>query len=135
MNNRNQKLSPESLRQFTGTTGYYRHSLNRRVIYTDAIKFVAEEGGAYWLIDAIASWIGSKTFREAVSKDERIGEMHFWRLEVKEDRTAVLFAKADSPDEAFIIQSIPFTDFPLESIDIWAAYDGEHWTLYLPSEH
>ncbi len=135
MTNRNQKLSPESLRQFTGTTAYYRHSLNRKVVYTDAIKFVAEDGGAYWLIDAIASWIGSEAFRDAASKDERIREMHFWRLEVKEDRTAVLFAKADSPDEAFIIQSIPFTDFPLESIDVWAAYDGEHWTLYLPSEH
>ncbi|QDU98598.1 DUF6876 family protein [Lignipirellula cremea] len=128
-------LCESDLRQFTGTIDLYRHGLNRRVCYTDGVRYVAEQGEAFWLIDAICSWIGSQPFRKAAAEDDRIAEMHFWTLEVQEDRTAVLFAKSDSPEEAFITQAIPFTDFPLPRIDIWAAYDGENWTLYLPSEH
>jgi hypothetical protein len=60
--------------------------------------------------------------------------MQFWRLTVT-DESAVLVAEADSGEEPFIRQEIEFTDFPLEKIDIWAAFDGLHWTLYLPSEH
>ncbi len=61
--------------------------------------------------------------------------MHFWTLERGNGTETVLYAKADSSDLPFIEQAIDFTDFPLRKIDIWAAYDGTHWTLYLPSEH
>jgi len=48
------KLSPADLRQFTGTENYYRHALNRHILFTDGCKYVADEGGAYWLLDLIA---------------------------------------------------------------------------------
>lgn len=124
------------LRQFTGDLDRYRHPLNPRVIYTPGVKHLAERAGAYWLIDAIASWIGSPPFTQAIAHDERIGSLHFWKLQVDEaERTAVLAAVPDAGEPSFITQSIPFTDFPLESIDVWAGFDGRHWTLYLPSEH
>ncbi|QDS92483.1 hypothetical protein FF011L_12260 [Roseimaritima multifibrata] len=129
------QLTYSQLQHFTGDLERYRHSFNRRVIYTLGVQHVAERGEAYWLIDAIASWIGSKSFRQAALKDSRIEEMHFWTLQRTEGTAATLFAKADSPDAPFITQEIEFTDFPLPKIDIWAAFDGEHWTLYLPSEH
>lgn len=135
MTNHNPQLSEDVLRMFTGTSMYFRHAINRNVLFTDGIRHVAEEGEAFWLIDAIASWLTDPQFQEEAQKDDRIQSLHFWRLEVNEDRTAVLFAKADSPEEPFISQPIPFTDFPLDNIDIWAGYDGEYWTLYLPSEH
>lgn len=128
-------LCETDLRQFTGDLVRYRHPLNPEVIFTPGVRYVADKGEAYWLIDAIASWIGSPVFRKAASADRRIAAMHFWRLEKGEGTSATLTAKADSPEAAFIEQEIPFTDFPLQAIDIWAAYDGEHWTLYLPSEH
>ncbi|WP_436717744.1 hypothetical protein U8335_13755 [Roseiconus lacunae] len=130
-----QKLTKDQLNQFTGDMVRYRHLINRKVIYTPGVKYLAEKAEAYWLIDAIASWIGSEPFEDAASKDDRIGYMHFWTLTVHENGTATLAAKADSPEKPFISQQIPFTDFPLDSIDIWAAVSDELWTLYLPSEH
>tara|TARA_R110002073_G_scaffold8027_19_gene44892 strand:- start:23847 stop:24242 length:396 start_codon:yes stop_codon:yes gene_type:complete len=128
-------LTKDNLQQFTGDLQRYRHPLNRKVIYTPGVQYVAEEGEAYWLIDAIASWIGSEEFNDAVSKDYRIGEMHFWTLETSWSNAGQLTARADSPEKPFVIQNIELTDFPLRRIDIWAAFDGEYWTLHLPSEH
>ena len=54
---------------------------------------------------------------------------------VGDDRTAFLSAVADSGEAPFIQQAIEFTDFPLTEIDLYCAFDGEHWTLMLPSEY
>jgi hypothetical protein len=128
-------LTKDDLNQFTGDLVRYRHPLNRRVIYSPGVRHIAEEGGAYWLIDAIASHIGSPEFIKAAKRDCRINTMHFWLLETSWGGGAELTARADSGEVAFIKQAIPFTDFPLRQLDVWAAFDGEHWTLYLPSEH
>ena len=122
------------LQSFIGDFVRYQHPLNRSVIYSPGVRHLAENASAYWLIDAIASWIGSTTFVAATSQDERIGQMHFWTLDVEPSGAAVLYAKADSPCDAFIEQPIEWSDFPLPTIDIWAGFDGSHWTLYLPSE-
>ncbi len=129
------KLTHADLQQFTGDLERYRHSFNRRVIYTPGVQYLAEQAEAYWLIDAIASSFGSAPMRTATARDERLQSLQFWRLDVHADGTATLTARADSGVAPCITQQIPFTDFPLTEIDIWAGFDGEHWTLYLPSEH
>ena len=128
-------LTKQELVQFVGDVERFRHSLNPRVIYTPGVQHVAEAGGAYWLIDAIASYLTPRYLEAAIASDPRVGELQFWRLTVSEERSAVLEARVDSDCESFVRQGIPFTDFPLESVDIWAGFDGEVWTLYLPSEH
>lgn len=121
---------------FTGDSERYRHPLCRRVIYTPGVRHLAEAAGAYWLIDAIASWLTDPALRRASEADERVGVLHFWRLDVDPlKRTAVLTAVADEGETPFVTQAIPFTDFPLDHIEVWAGYDGRDWTLYLPSEH
>jgi uncharacterized protein DUF6876 len=47
-------LDATDLAQFTGAEQWYRHSINRKVLYTDGAQYVAEHGGAYWLLDEIA---------------------------------------------------------------------------------
>ena len=128
------RLSQADLNRFTGDLERYVHPLNRRVIYTPGVQHVAQAGQAYWLIDAIASYFGSEEMDEAIKRDYRLGSLQFWHLDVQGGR-AVLTANADAGVEPFIRQEIPFTDFPLDHIDIWAGFDGSHWTLYLPSEH
>lgn len=128
-------LSHADLRQFTGSLERFRHPLNRRVIYTPGVRFLAEQAGAYWLLDVIASYIGSPEMAKAIEDDPRLCEMQFWRLEVHATGGAEVLCLADADESAAISQSIPFTDFPLKHADIWSAFDGEHWTLYLPSEH
>ncbi|BBO31072.1 hypothetical protein PLANPX_0684 [Lacipirellula parvula] len=96
---------------------------------------MAERAGAYWLIDAISSWLPSSQFQAAVRRNQWISEIHFWKLEVGGDRSAVLTALADSGEESVIRQAIEYTDFPLPEIDLYCAFEGEHWTLMLPSEY
>jgi hypothetical protein len=128
-------LSQHHLKQFSGDVVRYRHWQNRRVIYTPGVQFLAERGQAYWLLDAIVSHFVSKQMSAAIEQDHRLESMQFWRLDVRGDRSAFLSGRADSGDEPFITQEVCVTDFPLDYADIWAACDGEHWTLYLPSEH
>ena len=128
-------ITRDMLAQFTGDLVRFRHSLNRAVIYTPGVQFLGEQAGAYWLIDAIASSFGGPQMERAIRNDHRLGEMQFWRLIVHDDDSAVLTARADSNEEPFITQDIPYTDFSLTSVEVWAGFDGTVWTLYLPSEH
>ncbi|WP_428307997.1 DUF6876 family protein [Lacipirellula sp.] len=123
------------LQNFTGDLERWRHPLYRKLIYTPGIKYLAERTGAFWLIDAIASWLPSRQFEAAVQHDKRIADIHFWKLVVGDDRSADLTAVADSGEEPFIRQGIEYADFPLMKIDLYCAFDGEHWTLMLPSEY
>ncbi len=128
-------LTHDELKQFTGDLERYRHGFNRRVIYTPGVKHLAERAGAYWLIDLIASYFGSEILKQAIADDDRLAWMQFWRLDVREDGSAVASCRADSGETPAITQVIPHTDFPLDAIDIWAGFNGEDWTLYLPGEH
>lgn len=134
-NTKQQPLTAADLQQFTGDLQRFRHGLNRRVIYTPGVQYLAEAAGAYWLIDVIASYLTPALIAEEARKDDRIAWMQFWKLTVLQDGRAIVEARADSPCEPFIRQTIAWTDFPMESVDIWAAWDTQHWTLYLPSEH
>ena len=59
----NTRIEPAQLRaelqQFTGTEKWYRHWINRRMLFTDGVKFFAENagGGAFWFLDVIATEI------------------------------------------------------------------------------
>ena len=128
------QLTQECLRSFYGAENRYRHSINRNIIYTDGVRFLAETGSAFWLIDAVASYFGSKLMKNAIRKDSRLETLQFWRLDVSEDNSAVLTARADSDEAPFVKQDIPFTDFPLDHVRIWAGFDGQYWTLYLSGE-
>ena len=48
------RLRKADLMQFTGTKQWYRHALNRKVLFTDGAKYVADTACAYWLHDEIA---------------------------------------------------------------------------------
>ncbi len=128
-------LTKADLDHFSGDLERYRHPLHRQVIYTPGIQFLAERGKCYWLLDAITSYFGSGVMNRAMKGDERVRWLQFWRLNVREDGSAVLSACADSGVKPFITQEFQYTDFPLESVEIWAGFDGKLWTLYLPSEH
>jgi hypothetical protein len=101
-----------NLEGFIGTERYYKHPLG--ILYTDGVKYLAEEAGAYWLIDAIASWQTSSK----VKQDPMLQRIQFWKLLVKPDNSAVLTCEPDEDDVA-ITQEIEFTDFPLESVKLY----------------
>lgn len=49
----------QDLRNFTGTENWYRHPLVSKMLYTDGVKYFAENagGGAYWFLDIVATEI------------------------------------------------------------------------------
>ncbi len=117
------QLNEQNLRQFTGSENWYRHGLVRNILFTDGAKFIADEGGAYWLLDAIA--LCQRTEKHVAAE-----EFQVWTLKVHEDRTASL-ACTDGNDHIVYTQHIAFTDFPISEITLWFA----NHTIYLPSEH
>jgi hypothetical protein len=112
-----------NLEQFTGTEQYYKHV---GILYTDGVKHLAEEAGAYWLIDAIASW----QISPKVKRDSMLQQIQFWKLRVKPDNSAVLTCERDE-DDIVLTQEIPYTDFPLESVTLYLT----NRVLMLPSEY
>ena len=72
-------LTAADLRQFTGSENWYRHGLVRDVLYTDGAQYLAEHGGAYWLIDEIA-------LAQRHNKRVAAQEFQHWTLKVKDDR-------------------------------------------------
>jgi hypothetical protein len=79
------KLSEANLRQFTGSENWYQHGINRNVLFTDGAKYIADEGGANWLLDAIAI---CQRYERRVSDEA----FQVWKLKVNADRTAALTA-------------------------------------------
>ncbi len=110
------------LTQFTGTERYYR--LNRKCLLTDGTKYLADSAGAYWLMDAAASYLP-----ELDAADWFV----LVRLAVK-GHTAVLTLE-DGNGNIRARQEIPFTDFPAPEQALYASWDGQHWVLMLPSEY
>ena len=116
-------LSQAALQQFTGTEQWYRHGMARDVLYTDGVRYVAEVGGAYWLIDEIA-------FAQRGVKGVAAEEFQHWKLTVNADRTALLTCD-DGNDRIVFAKRIEYTDFPLDQIRFYVA----NKTILLPSEY
>ncbi len=121
----------QRLTHFTGTTTYVRHWTGA-LLYTEGVQWLAEKAGAYWLIDAIASW------QPECRKHPMLREMQFWRLNVNQaDNSAGLECFPDDGHPAHVRQEIEFTDFPLAEIKLWAAAGGPggRMVLMLPGEY
>src|SRR6202142_3799198 len=104
-------LSTSDLAQFTGSESWYRHAINRNVLYTDGAHHVAEHGGAYWLLDQIAI---IQPYDKAVAAEE----FQVWKLVVRPDRTATLNCE-DGNYNVVYTQQLELTDFPVETITLW----------------
>lgn len=115
-------LCASDLDQFTGSEHWYRHSLCPAIIYTDGAAYVAEAGGAYWLLDAIVSHQCERSVRNE--------PFQVWTLDVADDRSATLCCK-DGDGYVVAVQKIAFTDFPLPRIELWLQND----VIFLPSEY
>ena len=115
-------FDPSILSQFTGTENYYR--LSRRSVITDGTKYLAEDVGAYWLLDAAASYL-----LELGTSD------WFVLLRLVTDKRQAVLTLEDGNGGIRASQQIPFTDFPLSELVLYAVWDGDHWVLMLPSEY
>ena len=116
-------FNKSDLCQFTGSENWYRHGINRKVTFTDGAKYVADNAGAYWLLDEIAI---VQPYEKAVASEE----FQVWRLKVRADHTATLTCE-DGNGHVVFTKEIPFTDFPCDEISLWFANN----VIFLPSEY
>src|ERR1035438_8535487 len=113
-----------TLAAFTGTAAYYLHKLPNGISIklTDGCQFVREfaAGGAYWLYDLILSYqMDLKTF-----------EFQVWKL-TKQENESWLIQCTNGNSKVLAEQMIPYSDFPIDSIEIWLI-DG---IALLPTEY
>ena len=116
------KFDPTQLSYFTGTGAYYR--ISRKHLLTDGTRHLAEQGACFWMMDAIASHlceIGTADWFVLV------------RVQVTEGRAVMIYEDGNGREHAR--QEIPYTDFPLGSITLYACWDQDDWVIMLPSEY
>ena len=117
-----------SLRQFTGSSTFTKFSpLFPNVVLTEGAEYLADECGAYWLMDMIASHIPS------VPKDETFTVA---QLTVNHMNKAFFTLADDSPaTKIYANQSISYTDFTLDEVKLYVIREGKEWVILLPSEY
>lgn len=111
-----------ALRQFTGTTHYYR--IDSKTLLTDGAYYLATQAGAFWLMAVFSSYLLELKLDDwfTVLKLKTVG-----------NKTAVTID--DRNDNILTTQEIENSDFPLDEVTLYGCWDGEHWVLMLPSEY
>jgi len=117
------KLTAADLLQFTGSEQWYRHGIVRDVLFTDGAKYVADQAGAYWLLDEI---VLAQRYEKSVSGEE----FQLWKLKLNSDHTATLTCE-DGNGNAVYQKAIEYTDFPLPEIALYFTNN----VILLPSEN
>jgi hypothetical protein len=123
MTQESKRLTKADLDQFTGTEHWYRHPLACNVLYTDGARYVAQAGGAYWLLDEIAL---TQQFIAAVAAEG----FQLWKLTLRDDHSALLACEDGNGREVFS-KAIEYTDFPLPEIKLYFT----NGVILLPSEY
>ena len=103
---------------------YQKHWLG--IKFTSGVERMAEICEAFWLIDAVASY--------QTAKFRALNPFQSWRLKpapTKKEPDRHLLWCEDGNGNIIKRQSIPFSDFPLDSITLWVEND----VILLPSEH
>ncbi len=122
MNNVDANKLLDNLRQFTGTSQYYR--INPKILLTDGTFYLAEQTGAFWLMTLFASHLVELNPYD-----------WFAVLKLKLNGFAATVRIEDGNDTMLATQEIEYTDFPLPCITLYGCSDGDQWVLMLPSEY
>lgn len=108
------------LANFYGTDHYYKHSLNKNMVYTDGVKYFAENAEAYWFLDIVAT---------EIVKYQSAEEFILIELVVT-DSKAVIYCD-DGNGRKFYEKAIDYTDCPVGD---WKFYFTNK-VLMIPSEY
>ena len=123
----NESKFKAELSGFTGTEEFYKNPMFPGCCYTEGVKFLARECQAYWLIDAVFSYVGKL----------RKHDDWFYPVKLEERENDWLLRIGDIDNPLKIEQVIEFSDFPLKDLKLFLANNegGLGWTLMLPSEY
>ena len=100
------------------------HRINRKCLLTDGARYLAEEAGAFWLMDAAASYLIE------LGTDD-----WFVHIQLRVTGSTALLMLEDGNGHVRAQQQIPCTDFPMPEQTLFACLDSEHWVIMLPREY
>jgi len=112
----------QELKQFSGSEQFYRNPLFQKFVYTEGVKHLAEQAGAYWLIDHI--------FSNQYDLYLSVEEFQVWKITVQEDDSASIQVE-DGNGRTIKTYELGFTDFPLHEFELWFI----NGALLLPNEY
>jgi hypothetical protein len=115
------------LAHFTGTEHWYRHPLNGFVTYTDGVQYFAEEAGAYWFLDILATEVAG-----LINDDQP-----FLSIALVAQNSRAIITVTDGNDNHLEQKRIDFTDCPDGNWRFYMAEGGPDGTIciLLPSEY
>ena len=112
-----------NLGHFTGSTQYAK--LYAHLFLTDGAVYLAENAGAWWLLDVFASYLLHINGNQEA----------FTCLKMTvADNTAMVVIE-DGNDKIIVKQHIEYTDFPLAEITLYGCWSEDVWVVMLPSEY
>ena len=115
-----QKLLNE-LKQFTGADYVFRNPLFPKFVYTEGVKYLAENANCYWLID----YVFSNQLLSIISKEP----FQTWKIKTDDSQAKIIVE--DGNDNIIQQFKLEYTDFPLKEFTLWFT----NKTLLLPSEY
>lgn len=102
-----------------------RHPLSRRFIYSDGVKDLADEG-CYWLLDIIGTEV-----IQVIGNDYDMGIV---KVNVSNHQAVIVLEMADDVPPAWR-REIEYTDMPAGEWMFYVQWDGENYTMILPTEY
>jgi hypothetical protein len=120
--------------QFTGTYTWTRHPFG--IYLTDGARYIADEAGAWWLVDAIAS--------HQLDRHVAAEPFQVWTVRLDETGPGCVLTCQDGNGNHVTDQDVAFTDYPEAERTLWlvdgAVPDGTGdlvpgAVLMLPSEY
>jgi hypothetical protein len=108
---------------------FSKHGVNRKLIYTEGVQYLAEQTGCYWLIDEIAC-----VLLPHLLKKHNDG---FYSIQLLVIDCSAVITVDDGNGTIHVNHKIKWTDFPIsgEPIKFFLCESDMYYCLMLPSEY
>lgn len=111
----NKEVLKTKLERYTGhgvngVNQYFFKAPFPRFLYSDGVKFLAENADAYWLVDAIAG------YQPTMKEHPELSRYQHWTLEQVEPGKALLSVRGHTKDPAPVLARTVLTDFPFDTV-------------------
>jgi hypothetical protein len=117
------------LKQFCGSEQFFKHSINRKLIYTEGIQYLAKNARCYWFIDEIAVILLPSLLKNRYDE--------FYSIQLLVTDCSAVITVGDGNGNTHMKHKIEWTDFPISGIpvDFYLCASGEHYCLMLTNEY
>lgn len=122
-------LDLNELNQFSGSDQFFKHGLNRKLIYTEGVQYLAEKARCYWLIDEIACVLLPSLLKKHNDR--------FYSIRVLVTDCSAVIRVGDGNNKIYTNHKIEWTDFPITGtpINFFLCESDQYYCLMLPKEY